>query len=465
MQIQATIFDGWSGDLSGIENPAILTMDNDKTVIATFKPIQYSLDVTTLGQGSVGVQPDKAGYASGEVITLTATADLGWSFAGWSGDLSSSANPVDVTITGDTSIIATFTQDEYLLTVTVNGSGIVIRNPDLATYHYGDWVTLTPAAAPGWAFSNWGGVASGSETPLSIQILADTPVAADFTAYEYSLIIGNTGSGSVTRDPDQATYHYGDTVNLTAVPAPGWSFNGWGGMASGSDNPLSLQITGNTTVAAGFSQNIYTLGVNISGNGSVSKSPSQAAYPYGGEVQLMPTADPGWFFAGWSGDLSGNDDPGSITMDSNKVVTATFLKIEANLGLAYSNVPTLVGSGRVWTITLVVSNAGPLEATNVSLVDTLPEGTTFVSASGVGWSCEQAANQVTCTLPALANASSSEVTIIVKAPLGPAIITNQAEVISILPDFTVTDNAQSATVEVSSMPIGGPIIFIPIVMR
>jgi uncharacterized repeat protein (TIGR02543 family) len=44
------------------------------------------------------------------VITLTATPDAGWSFAGWSGDSNSATNPVTVTMDSDKSITATFTQ-------------------------------------------------------------------------------------------------------------------------------------------------------------------------------------------------------------------------------------------------------------------------------------------------------------------------------------------------------------------
>ena len=458
-------FAGWSGDLVSSDNPVVLLMDSDKAVIATFVPIEYSLTVTPVGSGTVDINPDLPSYPAGTMVTLTALPAPGWSFSGWSGDLTGSTSPADVTINDDTTIYANFTQDEYVLNVSINGGGTVTRNPDLATYHYGQSVTLTAVPAPGWTFSNWGGAASGSDNPTSVQILGNTTVAADFTAIEYTLSVGTSGSGSVTRDPDQATYHYGDVVNLTSVPSPGWSFTGWGGMASGTDNPLAVTITGNTSITAAFSQDLYTLTINIVGNGSVSKNPALATYHYGDTVQLTPTADPTWFFAGWSGDLSGTDNPGSIDMDGNKVVTATFLKVEANLGVAHTNVPALIGSGRDWTINLVVSNAGPLEATSLSLVDTLPAGSTFVSASGTDWDCQEAAGLVTCTLASLASGSSSEVTIVVKAPFGPAMITNQAAISSSLPDFTMVDNTSSATVEVSSIPIGGPIIFMPIVVR
>ena len=41
-------------------------------------------------------------------------------------------------------------------------------------------------------------------------------------------------------------------------------------------------------------------------------------------VPLTATANSGWDFSGWSGDLSGNTNPTSITLDGNKTITATF---------------------------------------------------------------------------------------------------------------------------------------------
>jgi uncharacterized repeat protein (TIGR02543 family) len=75
----------------------------------------------------------------------------------------------------------------------------------------------------------------------------------------------------------------------------------------------------------------YTLTVTIIGNGNVSASPIGPVYTYGTVVTLNATADPGWNFTGWSGDLIGYANPATITMDRNKVVTATFTLNLANI--------------------------------------------------------------------------------------------------------------------------------------
>ncbi len=69
----------------------------------------------------------------------------------------------------------------------------------------------------------------------------------------------------------------------------------------------------------------YNLTVNLAGNGSVSKIPNKAQYNSGEVVQLTANADPGWKFSSWSGDLTGSVTPRSVTMNGNKIITATFI--------------------------------------------------------------------------------------------------------------------------------------------
>jgi len=73
-----------------------------------------------------------------------------------------------------------------------------------------------------------------------------------------------------------------------------------------------------------FKETEYTLQINIIGSGSVQKNPDQATYAYGTAVNLTAFPDSYWTFAGWSGDLTGTENPTTILMDSNKNITATF---------------------------------------------------------------------------------------------------------------------------------------------
>jgi uncharacterized repeat protein (TIGR02543 family) len=183
---------------------------------------------------------------------------------------------------------------------------------------------LDAVADPGWTFAGWSGDLSGLTDPEYLLVTGNMTVNATFIQDEYTIRVIVVGNGSVVLSPDQQFYVYGDVVELTAVPDVGWSFSGWSGDLSGSNNPESITIDGDKAIVASFTQDQYTLTTNVVGSGSVSRNPDQATYVYGDVVELSAVPDVGWSFSGWSGDLSGSNNPETITMDDNKTVTATF---------------------------------------------------------------------------------------------------------------------------------------------
>jgi len=68
----------------------------------------------------------------------------------------------------------------------------------------------------------------------------------------------------------------------------------------------------------------YTISINAP-NGRVAKEPDLARYKEGTAVSLTATPDTGYNFKNWSGDVTGNDNPVDVTMDSDKTVTANFI--------------------------------------------------------------------------------------------------------------------------------------------
>ena len=76
--------------------------------------------------------------------------------------------------------------------------------------------------------------------------------------------------------------------------------------------------------ASGGGCTTYTLTTNVQGSGSVSLSPSGGSYCSGTQVTVTANPASGWTFQNWSGGLSGSTNPATITMTSNKTVTAVF---------------------------------------------------------------------------------------------------------------------------------------------
>jgi len=89
-------------------------------------------------------------------------------------------------------------------------------------------------------------------------------------------------------------------------------------------SPTELIFTASTFHVAGAGVTTYTLNVIIVGEGSVNLN-STGPYNFDDVVQLNPYPSYGWGFLGWSGDLNGSANPGTIVMNSNKVVYAHFV--------------------------------------------------------------------------------------------------------------------------------------------
>ncbi|MBV9496725.1 MAG: DUF11 domain-containing protein [Acidobacteria bacterium] len=102
-------------------------------------------------------------------------------------------------------------------------------------------------------------------------------------------------------------------------------------------------------------------------------------------------------------------------------------------------------SGSNYSYTIQVNNAGPSQAQSVSVTDVLPAGVTYVSATGTGWTCNNAAGTVTCTMPTLAVGAAAPITLTV-TPTGSGAIVNTATVTATNNDPNPANNSSTATV-------------------
>ena len=90
-----------------------------------------------------------------------------------------------------------------------------------------------------------------------------------------------------------------------------------------TDNPTTIKLPVSRTIYLDLG-GVWTLTVNIVGDGTVTIDPDQEDYGAGTVVTLTAAAGSGYYFAGWSGDLTGATNPGTVTMDGDKTITATF---------------------------------------------------------------------------------------------------------------------------------------------
>jgi uncharacterized repeat protein (TIGR01451 family) len=124
---------------------------------------------------------------------------------------------------------------------------------------------------------------------------------------------------------------------------------------------------------------------------------------------------------------------------------------EADLSITNSASPNPVNAGQNITYTQTILNAGPATASNLTVTETLPANTTFVSLSGSGWTCT-ATSPYTCTLASLAVNTSGTVTFVTKVNTTVAsgtTIADTASVASTVTDPNLSNNSSSTSVVVA----------------
>jgi len=146
-----------------------------------------------------------------------------------------------------------------------------------------------------------------------------------------ALTTSSTAGGSVT-SPGEGTFEYNDgsVVPVVATASANYHFLNWTGTAVDASKVADPHAAGTTvtmdadyTLQANFVLDTHTLTINVA-HGSVTAIPSKPAYDYGETVTLQAAADTGYHFTSWSGDLNGSTNPGTLTMDADKTVTANF---------------------------------------------------------------------------------------------------------------------------------------------
>ncbi|WP_343391877.1 hypothetical protein [Candidatus Amarobacter glycogenicus] len=265
---------------------------------------------------------------------------------------------------------------------------------------------------------------SDLEVQKTSQAIPDPLVAGG--QIKYTVVVTNTGPSAATGVKIADRLPAGVTVNdYMATDAAGNAIGCSTGMAGSAADPLRC---GFGKLAVGeFATVMFTATVDSDlADGTVLENDVMA--------------------------MSDNPDPdNSNNFDSTLDVVTT----SADVSIVKTDAPDPVTAGEELSYVLVVSNAGPSTARDVTVSDVLPPGTTFLDANVAGGTCIYAAgpNSIACDLGDLAVGDARVITVNVvvdaDVPNG-TVLTNIATVTSSTDDPDIGDNASSAVTTVAA---------------
>ena len=215
---------------------------------------------------------------------------------------------------------------------------------------------------------------------------------------EFILDVKVNPPNSGTVFPSEGTFKDGSTVTLNAAPNAEYVFSNWSGDASGSNTSVNVTIDDNKSVVANFRLRQYKLTTNVEGEGSISETiintGKSTDYDSGTRVSLEAIPAQGYYFTGWSGALTGDNNPAELTIDSPKSVTATFEKLSYELRVQ------TIGEGSVSEQIIDTGKSTDyLYDTTVRLTATSEEGSDFIEWEDEGAITTDNPYDVTITEP------------------------------------------------------------------
>ena len=368
--------------LSGSGGPTLGTAECQGAAVTN-----NTLTVTVTGDGHVTSLPAgidcptacSAPYAPGTQVSLTATAGADSTFTSFSTNCvpaNPQTNPPTCTVTMSAAetVTATFAIDTFPLTVTKagTGTGTVTSAPTgidcgatcSANFDSGTQVTLTATPATGSTFTGWDAPCSGTGTCVLVAskaISVNANFALSTTNFALTVVKAGSGTGTVSSAPAgincgatcSANFASGTQVTLTATPATGSTFSGWGAPCSGTGTCV-VTLTAATSVSATFAPTpnlTLTVNKNGQGTGTVTSAPAgincgatcSANFASGTQVTLTAAPATGSTFTGWGAPCSGTGTC-VVTLTAATSVTATFALSTTNFTLTVAKAGTGTGT-------------------------------------------------------------------------------------------------------------------------
>lgn len=310
---EGSIFSGWLGSLTGKDNPAYLEMFANKSVTATFSQANGQGPVSDdFSQCALGGQWSYIDPLGDATLTMTGTSAEISVPAGVTHDIwTNNKNAPRIMQSIDDGDFELDVKFESPLAAKYQLQGVLVeQNSDnflrFGFQHDGNTLRLSAFTILNNSATTRLDQAITISPPMYLRVnrtgdtwtllySADGASWTNAAQFDFVLTAGSVGVYAGNAGPNPATTSEIDYFFNTASPI------------SPEDKSRTLEVS--------------TIG---SGVGSVQVFPSKASYDCGDEVTLTAIPADNSRFVGWSGDLAGSTNPGTVIMDASKEVTAEF---------------------------------------------------------------------------------------------------------------------------------------------
>lgn len=149
-----------------------------------------------------------------------------------------------------------------------------------------------------YVFFSWSD--GGSQTHTVAPSSSSTYTATFTTQYLMTTGVDPPGGGSVSPNcTGGCWYSSGQSVELTASPASGFTFSDWSGSVTGTANPTSTTMSAPRTATANFTESPIPGSLSVSPSGDLSSSGTQGG-PFSPASQSYALSNPGGSPIGWT---------------------------------------------------------------------------------------------------------------------------------------------------------------------
>jgi uncharacterized repeat protein (TIGR02543 family) len=356
------VFTGWRDNQAG--NGTLYSAGSSLTVIqAVTLYAQWVLDdreytVTYHANGGTGTPPAEETVRVGNSMTVKNEGGLrksGCTFSGWNTLATGEGTPYSpgssLTVTGDITLFAQWTDPRVQVTVTYDANGGT-GTPGSSRVYAGENVTVPGAGGmsrSGYIFAGWNTIAGGGGAGYAegsiLTVTTSMTLYAQWSAVQSAYTVtydANGGSGA----PGSSTVTAGGTFTVSngSIARSGYMFTGWNTRADGGGTSYiegnSFIVNSNVTLYAQWSEvkPDYTVTYDANG-GSGAPAPSTAAAGTSHRVSDTVPTRTNYTFTGWNTLANGGGtsyiEGNSFIVTSNVTLYAQWTEVKTTYTVTY----------------------------------------------------------------------------------------------------------------------------------